>query len=91
MTVLGLHFLYDHAFIPKLYVSPTYLLVYREKEISRNAVADSKRGKEREEERGGAHVRGGGGFGATAERSVEKKSQRGSRLPTLKHHLKLNP
>lgn len=33
----------------------------------------------------------GGVVGATAERREEKRLQRGSRLPTLKHYLKHNP
>ncbi|XP_018546519.1 coiled-coil domain containing 169 [Lates calcarifer] len=63
----------------------------RVKQSSRNAEAESKKEKEREEDGGGVHVRGGGGgCGAAAERR-EEKSQRGSRLPTLKHYLKHNP
>ncbi|XP_033466532.1 coiled-coil domain-containing protein 169 [Epinephelus lanceolatus] len=66
----------------------------RGRQTSRKAEADSKKGKEREEDGGGGvHVKGvgGGGGGATAERREEKKSQRGSRLPTLKYYLKHNP
>ncbi|XP_040007228.1 coiled-coil domain containing 169 [Xiphias gladius] len=72
--------------------SPVRHSRYREKQTGRNAEAASERGKEREEEGGGgAHVKGGGGCGATAEKSEERNSQRGSRLPTLKHYLKHNP
>ncbi|XP_040907008.1 LOW QUALITY PROTEIN: coiled-coil domain containing 169 [Toxotes jaculatrix] len=63
----------------------------RGKETSRNAEANSKKGKERQEIGGGAHVKGESVCGATAERKEEKKFQRGSRLPTLKHYLKNNP
>ncbi|XP_070774178.1 coiled-coil domain-containing protein 169 [Enoplosus armatus] len=64
----------------------------REKQTSRKAEAESKKVKEREEEGGGGRVKGGGGGGgATAERREEQKSQRGSRLPTLKYYLKHNP
>ncbi|XP_073335754.1 coiled-coil domain-containing protein 169 [Pagrus major] len=63
----------------------------RGKQAGRKAEADSTRGKEREEDGGGVRVKGGGGVGATAERREEKKSQRGSRLPTLKYYLKHNP
>lgn len=81
-----MHCFYDNAFIHMLYFSPL-----RVKQSSRNAEAESKKEKEREEDGGGVHVRGGGGgCGAAAERR-EEKSQRGSRLPTLKHYLKHNP
>lgn len=62
----------------------------RGKQASRKAEADSKKGKEREGD-GGVRVKRGGGGGATAERREEKKSQSGSRLPTLKYYLKHNP
>uniref|UniRef100_A0A8P4KKF7 Coiled-coil domain containing 169 n=1 Tax=Dicentrarchus labrax TaxID=13489 RepID=A0A8P4KKF7_DICLA len=63
----------------------------RGKQASRKAEADSNKGKEREKD-GGVRVKGGGGGGgATAERREENKSQRGSRLPTLKYYLKHNP
>ncbi|XP_034462749.1 coiled-coil domain-containing protein 169 [Hippoglossus hippoglossus] len=59
----------------------------RGKQSSRNAEAYPKKGKEREEEGGGgANVKGGGGCGATAERREEERSQRGNRLPTIKHY-----
>ncbi|XP_070700284.1 coiled-coil domain-containing protein 169 [Pempheris klunzingeri] len=61
----------------------------RGKQASRKAEADSKKGKEREEHGGG--VKRGGGGGATAERREETKSQRGSRLPTIKYYPKHNP
>ncbi|KAI4814361.1 hypothetical protein KUCAC02_003557 [Chaenocephalus aceratus] len=65
---------------------------YRGRQTSRKAEADAKKGKEREEDGGGACVKGGGGSnGVTAERREERKSQRGSRLPTLKYYLKHNP
>ncbi|XP_022594721.1 coiled-coil domain-containing protein 169 [Seriola dumerili] len=64
---------------------------YRGKQTSRKAEADSKKGKEREEDGGEVLVKEEGGCGATAERREEKKSQRESRLPTLKHYLKHNP
>nr|XP_043897562.1 coiled-coil domain containing 169 isoform X2 [Solea senegalensis] len=51
----------------------------RGKQTSRNAEANLKKGNERAED--------GGGGGGTAERREEEKSQRGSRLPTLKHYL----
>lgn len=64
----------------------------RGKQGSRKAEADSKKGKEREEDGGGGvRVNGGGGGVGTAERRDVKKSQRGSRLPTLKYYLKHNP
>lgn len=65
----------------------------RGKQTSRKLEADTKKGKEREEDRvrvkGGGG--GGGGEGTTVERREEKKAQQGSRLPTLKHYLKHNP
>ncbi|XP_030010223.1 coiled-coil domain-containing protein 169 [Sphaeramia orbicularis] len=63
----------------------------RAKQTSRKAEAGSKR-EETEEDGGGVQVivGGGGGVGVTAERRKEKKSQRGSRLPTLKRYLKHN-
>ncbi|XP_010740761.2 coiled-coil domain-containing protein 169 isoform X1 [Larimichthys crocea] len=65
---------------------------FRGKQGSRKAEADSKKGKEREEDGGGGvRVNGGGGGVGTAERRDVKKSQRGSRLPTLKYYLKHNP
>ncbi|KAK5858579.1 hypothetical protein PBY51_002710 [Eleginops maclovinus] len=64
----------------------------RGRQTSRKAEADSKKGKEREDDGDRACVKGGGGSnGVTAERREEKKSQRGSRLPTLKYYLKHNP
>ncbi|KAF3840925.1 hypothetical protein F7725_006787 [Dissostichus mawsoni] len=57
----------------------------KERQTSRKAEADAKKGKEREEDGGG------GSNGVTAERREERKSQRGSRLPTLKYYLKHNP
>ncbi|XP_042354629.1 coiled-coil domain containing 169 [Plectropomus leopardus] len=65
----------------------------RGRQTSRKAEAESKKGKERENDGGGVRAKGGGGGGggATAERRDEKKSQRGSRLPTLKYYLKHNP
>ncbi|XP_023154279.1 coiled-coil domain containing 169 [Amphiprion ocellaris] len=64
----------------------------RGKRASRKAEADSKKGKEGEEDgAGGVHVKGGGGGGATTERREEKKFQRESRLPTLKHYVKHYP
>ncbi|XP_072231152.1 coiled-coil domain-containing protein 169 [Leuresthes tenuis] len=63
----------------------------RGKQTSRKADADSKKGKEGGEDRGGEHLKGGGGNYLTTERRNERKSQRESRLPTLRHYLKLNP
>ncbi|XP_069576706.1 coiled-coil domain-containing protein 169 isoform X1 [Brachyistius frenatus] len=66
----------------------------RGKQAGRKAEAASKKGKEGEEDGGGgARVKGGGGggAGATTERREAKKSQRESRLPTLKHYLKHSP
>lgn len=58
----------------------------------RNAEADSKRGKGREEDGGGGVLaKGGDGGGATAERRAERKSQGGSRLPNLKYYMKHSP
>ncbi|XP_062262359.1 coiled-coil domain containing 169 isoform X2 [Platichthys flesus] len=58
----------------------------RGKQSSRNAEAHPKKGKEREEEGGGgANVKGGGCGAATAGRREEDRSQRGNRLPTIKH------
>ncbi|XP_061902172.1 coiled-coil domain-containing protein 169-like isoform X2 [Entelurus aequoreus] len=50
----------------------------RAKQWSRKSEGDAKRGKAKESEGGGGHVKGGGG----------PKAQHGSRLPTLKHHVK---
>ncbi|XP_034406633.1 coiled-coil domain-containing protein 169 [Cyclopterus lumpus] len=58
----------------------------RGRQTSRKAEADSKKGKEREED-GGVCVKEGGG-GATA---GEYNSERKGRLPTLKYYLKHNP
>ncbi|XP_028277650.1 coiled-coil domain-containing protein 169 isoform X1 [Parambassis ranga] len=63
----------------------------RGKQADRKAKANSKKGKEAKEDGGGACVKGGGSAGETTERRHEKKSQRESRLPTLKHYLKNNP
>ncbi|CAJ1063841.1 coiled-coil domain containing 169 isoform X1 [Xyrichtys novacula] len=62
----------------------------REKQASRKAEVDSKKGKEREEDGGGVRVKGGVVSGATMVRREEKKSQKGSRLPTVKRYLKYN-
>ncbi|XP_068186543.1 coiled-coil domain-containing protein 169 [Antennarius striatus] len=59
----------------------------RGKQASRKAEADSQKGKEREED-GGVHVKGGEGGVGAAERRHEKRSEKGKRLPTLKHYLK---
>ena len=69
-------------------ISSSHLSVLRGTQSSRNAEAYPKKGKEREEEGGGgggANVKGGGGCGAAAERREEERSQRGNRLPTIKH------
>ncbi|XP_025766618.1 coiled-coil domain-containing protein 169 isoform X3 [Oreochromis niloticus] len=66
----------------------------RGKQTGRKAEADSKKGKEGGEEDGGeafVKERGGGDGGRIAERKEEKKLQRKSRLPTLKHNLKHDP
>ncbi|KAM4545689.1 coiled-coil domain-containing protein 169 isoform 3-T3 [Odontesthes bonariensis] len=63
----------------------------RGKQTSRKAEADSNKGKEGEEDGGGEHLKGGGGDYLTTERRNERKSQRESRLPTLRHSLKHNP
>nr|XP_012774374.1 coiled-coil domain-containing protein 169 isoform X3 [Maylandia zebra] len=63
----------------------------RGKQTGRKAEADSKKGKEGGEEDGGeafVKERGGGDGGRIAERKGEKKLQRKSRLPTLKHNPK---
>lgn len=64
---------------------------HRGKQASRKVEVDSKKGKEREEDGGGARVKGGDVVGATAERREEKKAQGGGRLPTLKYYLKHSP
>nr|XP_020476132.1 coiled-coil domain-containing protein 169-like isoform X2 [Monopterus albus] len=64
----------------------------RGKQASKKAEADSTKGEEREEDGGEAYVKGGGGGGgATTETKLEKKSQRGSRLPNLERYMKNNP
>lgn len=59
--------------------------LYRGKQARTKAEADSKKDKERGEDGGGD------GGGATAERRDEKKSQGGSKLPTIKHYPKHSP
>ncbi|XP_054611810.1 coiled-coil domain containing 169 isoform X2 [Dunckerocampus dactyliophorus] len=56
----------------------------RAKQPSRKSEADGKKGKVKEND-GGECVKGEGGM---VERSQQKKSHHGSRLPTLKQHVK---
>ncbi|XP_076025103.1 coiled-coil domain-containing protein 169 [Genypterus blacodes] len=61
----------------------------RGKQTSRKTEADFMKGERRGED-GGVRGEGGGGGGVKAGRREEKKAVRGSRLPTLKHHVKHN-
>ncbi|CAG5873119.1 unnamed protein product [Menidia menidia] len=63
----------------------------RGKHTGRKAEADSKKGKEEKEDRGGERLNGGGGEGSKTEPRQNGKSQGASRLPTLKHYLKYSP
>lgn len=64
-----------------------FLLTHRGKQIRRKTQLGYKKEKEGEE---AEDVSGGGGGDSTTERRVERKSQKKTRLPNLKHYEKDN-
>lgn len=59
-------------------------MFHRGKQASRKAEADAKKGKQKEEDGGGTHVKGVGGTRAVVDERKEKTSQKGSRLPRVR-------